>query len=30
MITSFGVKENEYSKELVQNNLDIDALFLEF
>jgi hypothetical protein len=30
MITSFGVNENEYSKELVQNNLDIDALFLEF
>ena len=29
MVTTYGVNENEYSKELVQNNLDIDALFIE-
>lgn len=27
MITTFGVKENEYSKELVQNNLTMSCLF---
>ncbi len=29
MVTTYGVNENEYSKELVQNNLDMDALFIE-
>lgn len=29
MVTTFGLKENEYSKELVQNSLDIDALFIK-
>ena len=29
MVTTYGVNENEYSKELVQNNLDMDALFVE-
>ena len=29
MVTIFGVEENEYSKELVQNSLDVDALFTE-
>jgi hypothetical protein len=29
MVTTYGVRENEYSKELVQNNLDMDALFVE-
>lgn len=27
MITTFGVKENEYSKELAQNNLTMSCLF---
>lgn len=27
MITTYGVKENEYSKELVQNNLSMNCLF---
>ncbi len=29
MVTTYGVNENEYSKELVQNSLDMDALFIE-
>lgn len=29
MVTTYGLNENEYSKELVQNSLDIDALFIE-
>jgi uncharacterized protein len=29
MITTFGVKENEYSKELVQNDLNMSCLFVE-
>jgi len=29
LISAFGVRENQYSKELVQNNLDMDALFCE-
>jgi hypothetical protein len=29
LISTFGVRENQYSKELVQNNLDMDALFCE-
>jgi len=29
MLTTYGLNENEYSKELVQNSLDIDTLFLE-
>ena len=29
MVTTYGVNDNEYSKELVQNNLDMDALFIE-
>lgn len=29
MITTYGIKENEYSNELVQNNLDMSCLFLE-
>lgn len=29
MVTTYGVKENEYSKELVQNNLDMNTLFIE-
>jgi hypothetical protein len=29
MITTYGIKENEYSLELVQNSLDMSALFLE-
>jgi uncharacterized protein len=28
MVTTYGVNENEYSKELIQNNLDMDALFI--
>lgn len=28
-ITTYGVNENEYSKELIQNNLDMDSLFIE-
>lgn len=28
MITTYGVKENEYSIELVQNNLSMDCLFI--
>jgi uncharacterized protein len=28
MITTYGLKENEYSRELVQNNLNIGCLFL--
>jgi AAA+ ATPase superfamily predicted ATPase len=27
MITTYGVQENQYSKELMQNNLDMNALF---
>lgn len=27
MITSYGIKENEYSQELVQNSLKLDSLF---
>ena len=27
MITSYGIIENEYSQELVQNTLKIDSLF---
>lgn len=27
MVTSYGIKENEYSRELVQNELKIDSLF---
>ncbi len=29
IVTTYGVNENEYSKELVQNSLDMDALFVE-
>lgn len=29
MITSFGIKENEYSKELVQNTIELKDLFQE-
>lgn len=29
MITTYGIKENEYSKELVQNELNLNALFVE-
>jgi hypothetical protein len=29
MLTTYGVSENEYSKELVHNNLDMNALFIE-
>jgi len=29
LVTTFGVDENEYSKELVQNNLNMDTLFIE-
>ena len=29
MITTYGIKENEYSLELVQNSLDMSALFIE-
>jgi AAA+ ATPase superfamily predicted ATPase len=29
MISTYGIHENEYSKELVQNSLDLDALFIE-
>ncbi len=29
MITTYGIKENEYSLELVQNSLDMSVLFLE-
>lgn len=29
MVTTYGVNENEYSKELVQNSLDIDNHFIE-
>jgi hypothetical protein len=29
MISTYGIHENEYSKELVQNSLDLDALFVE-
>lgn len=28
MVTTFGVNENKYSKELIQNSLDMDALFI--
>jgi hypothetical protein len=28
MITTYGVKENEYSIELVQNNISMDCLFI--
>ncbi len=28
MVTTFGVNENKYSKELIQNSLDMDALFM--
>lgn len=27
--TTYGVNENKYSKELVQNDLDMDDLFIE-
>lgn len=27
LITTFGIKENEYSKELIQNSITLDALF---
>ena len=27
LITTFGIKENEYSKELVHSHLDMDILF---
>lgn len=29
MVTTYGINENIYSKELVQNNLDMNALFIE-
>jgi hypothetical protein len=29
IISTYGIHENEYSKELVQNSLDLDALFVE-
>jgi AAA+ ATPase superfamily predicted ATPase len=29
MVTSYGIKENQYSKELIQNDLTIDCFFLE-
>ncbi|MFK7786631.1 MAG: ATP-binding protein [Crocinitomicaceae bacterium] len=29
MITTFGIIDNEYSRELVQNKLDMDTLFVE-
>lgn len=29
MVTTYGINENKYSKELVQNELDMDSLFTE-
>jgi len=29
MVTTYGVNENKYSKELVQNNLNMDTLFIK-
>jgi len=29
MVTTFGIKENSYSNELVQNSLEMESLFLE-
>jgi uncharacterized protein len=29
MVTTYGIRENEYSKELVKNNLDMSCLFIE-
>lgn len=29
LVSSYGIRENEYSKELIQNSLDMDSLFIE-
>ena len=29
MITTYGINENKYSNELVENELDMDDLFIE-
>lgn len=29
LVSSYGIRENEYSKELIQNSLDMDSLFVE-